>query len=172
MRYLLSLISGVSLYAQGSVSVYLGSEFMLLRFHRGYVPPVLASGAVLGGTYAIVRSGVSHTVQAWGEGRVAYIIGGALPPIFGGGSAGVAWRLGLPDPTRYYAQAAVGIDAYALRVSDKGGTPLRDTQIRPILSIEVGAFTFAEPLFLRYSFYPLPGSTSKFVLTIGTYLDG
>ncbi len=158
------------LYAQEArTQLYGGSEFQLLRFHRGYIPPLL-SGAAFGGVgWEALRSGSTYRGLLWSEARIGFVRGAVVNPLFPGLSGGLAVRLGLPDPSRHYAQVSLGLDAYFLKVADGGGTFLRDSQLRPILSFEVGSFAFTEPIFLRYSMYPTPGTTSKYALTIGAY---
>ncbi|MCX7606176.1 MAG: hypothetical protein N2170_02765 [Bacteroidia bacterium] len=167
-----SLLALQLLCAQGSTQLFGGSELILLRFHRGYLPPLLGTGVMGGATWEIFRSGSSHRLLAWGEARLTYLLGASLPPVFPGGTLGLCWRIGLPDPEKLYAQVGAGIDGYILRTHDKGGTPFQDQQLRPLLQIEAGTFVFLEPVFIRYSFYPTPGTTSKYVISIGTYFGG
>lgn len=158
------------LYAQESrTQLYGGSEFQLLRFHRGYIPPLLAGAAFGGVGWEALRSGSTYRGLLWSEARIGFVRGAVVNPLFPGLSGGLALRLGLPDPSQHYAQVSLGFDAYFFKVADGGGTSLRDSQLRPILSFEVGSFAFAEPIFLRYSRYPTPGTTSKHALAIGAY---
>lgn len=159
-----------SLFAQESRTYLYGcSEFQLLRFHRGFIPPALAGAAVGGIYWEAFRSGTTYRGILWGEARIGYVRGAVVNPFFPGVAGGLALRLGLPDPSRHYAQVNLGLDAYAFKVADGGGTFLKDSQLRPILSFEIGSFAFAEPVFLRYSMYPTPGTTSKYALAIGAY---
>lgn len=155
---------------ESSSQLYGGSEFQLLRFHRGYLPPLLAGAAFGGVSWEALRSGTTYRGIVWGEARIGFVRGAVVNPLFPAAAGGVALRLGLPDPSRHYAQVSLGLDAYFFKVADGGGTFLRDSQLRPILSFEVGSFAFAEPVFLRYSMYPTPGTTSKYALAIGVYL--
>ncbi len=162
--------SAALLHAQEArTQLYGGSEFQLLRFHRGYIPPLLAGAAFGGVSWEALRSGSTYRGLLWGEARIGFVRGAVVNPLFPGLSGGLALRLGLPDPSRHYAQLNLGLDAYFLKVADGGGTFLRDSQLRPILGFEVGSFAFAEPIFLRYSMYPIPGTTSKHALAIGAY---
>lgn len=156
-------------YGQEIVSVYTGSELVLLRFHRDYLPPVVATGIMGGGAWEIVCSGLSHRMRAWADFHLTYPLGTGVPTFFPGASGGIAWQVGLRDPSRYYVQVGIGIDAYAFRTRDAGGVPIRDQQLRPIVLTEVGTSVFQEPLFIRYGFYPTPGKTSKYVIAMGTY---
>ncbi|MCS7188726.1 MAG: hypothetical protein RMJ66_01550 [Bacteroidia bacterium] len=155
--------------AQNKLQFYTSSEFILMRFHKSYLPPLFSAGAMGGSTFQLIHSGISHRGYIWGELRLMYLLSGGMPPIFPGATGGFSWRVGLPEPDRYYIQVGIGLDFYSIRKRD-AGVSIHDTQLRPIIYTEVGSFTLLEPLFLRYGFYPTPGSTSKFVFSIGTYL--
>lgn len=150
--------------------LYIGSEFLLLRFHRGFYPPLLGTGIMGGASIPLFRSGETYQLRGWGEARLMHIVGGNRVPFSPGATAGVSARADIPSRLRIYAQVGLGLDAHSINFTDKGGSTLIDRQLRPIVIAEVGSFAFAEGIFLRYGFYPTPGTTGKFVVTIGSYV--
>lgn len=166
MRYWIGLLP-IVLTAQ---DIYMGSEFILLRFYRGLYPPLLATGAMGGVSVPLYRSGETYRLLGWGEARLIYIVGGTRMPFAPGATAGLAARADIPSRLRIYTQVSLGLDAYILNFTDGGGSSLTDRQLRPLISAEIGSFAFAEGAFVRYGFYPTPGTTGKFVVTIGSYI--
>ncbi|MCX8113315.1 MAG: hypothetical protein N3E49_09030 [Bacteroidia bacterium] len=156
-----------SLHAQ---DLYMGSELVLLRFYKGFYPPILAAGAMGGLSRELYRSGESYKLIGWGEAKLFYLIGASRLPLSLGAAAGMAARAEIPSRARYYAQIGLGLDGYTLRFTDGGNNTLTDRQLRPILSVEIGSSTLVDGIFLRYSFYPTPGTTLKSVLTFGSYI--
>ncbi|MCS7298237.1 MAG: hypothetical protein RMK19_06110 [Bacteroidia bacterium] len=166
MRYSLGLLPAL-LCGQ---ALYIGSEFTMLRFHRGLYPALLASGVMGGVGWELYKSGQAYMLLGWSEARLMYLFSASGSPFFPGATIGTALRIELPFRQKYYLQGGIGMDGYILHFRDGGGTSLQDRQLRPILTFECGSFAFADGIFLRYSFYPLPGTTGKFVFTIGSYL--
>ncbi|GIV25785.1 MAG: hypothetical protein KatS3mg026_1477 [Bacteroidia bacterium] len=162
------LLGSLLVYGQTPLRTYVGTEFILLRFHRDYLPPALATGVVGGLGREIWRSGTSHAVLVWGEGRLFYPLGSTVFPLSGGASLGIGWQVGLPDPERYALQLRFGLDGYTFRTDGRYSIPIRDHQLRPVVQIELSA-SFAELVFVRYGFYPTPGTTSKYFVALGSY---
>lgn len=148
----------------------MGSEVMLLRFYRGYYPALVATGAIGGVSWELYHSGSAHYLYGIAEAHVAYVIAAFRQPIFPGLMAGMAYRINLPFRHRLYGEVGLGMDGFMMRLNDGGGNLLTTRELRPLLWIEGGSFAFAEGIFLRYGFYPTPGTTAKFVLTIGSYI--
>jgi hypothetical protein len=88
-----------------------------------------------------------------------------------GAAIGFAFQAAFPEFDQFYLQISPGIDAYWMQVGDPAyTTSSQDTQIRPILLLELGLPTQdGFPFFVRYGFYPTPGSTSRWILSIGSY---
>lgn len=164
---------GYFVYGQVPLRTYVGTEFTLLRFHRDFLPPALATGLVGGLSREVWRSGTSHAGLVWGEGRLFYPLRSLALPLSWGASVGIGWQVGLPDPERYALQVRVGLDGYTFRTDGRYSTPIHDRQLRPVVQLELSAFfaepIFAEPIFVRYGFYPTPGSTSKYFVALGSY---
>lgn len=158
--------------AQLLESFYGGSELSLFRFHRGYLPPVLTTGAFGGYSHVLWRSGLSYELRGWAEGRIglAFIGSEARNRLVPGLSSGLGLRVGLPDPSRTYLQLGGGLDAYYLELGGFGGPKVIDRQLRPLLILEVGLTSSLEQLlFVRYTFYPMPGTTTRASIGFGTY---
>lgn len=160
--------AGSLLWGQSRLHTYVGTELTLLRFHRNFLPPALTTGIVGGVAQEIWRSGVSHAVIAWGEGRLFYPVGISAFPLSAGVSVGTGWQISLPDPERYAFQLRLGLDGYTFQTDGRQGIPLRDQQLRPLLQFEL-TVSFPEAFFVRYGFYPTPGSTSKYYVAVGSY---
>ncbi|MCX7764925.1 MAG: hypothetical protein N2253_08570 [Bacteroidia bacterium] len=150
--------------------LYMGSEFMLLRFYKGYYPPLLATGVMGGGRWKLFSSGSAYKLTGWAEARVMYPVGASRSSFAPGATAGLAAQVEIPSRIRQYIQLSLGVDAYSLRFSDRGGSVLLDRQLRPIILGEIGSYAFADGIFLRYGFYPTPGTTGKYVFAIGSYI--
>lgn len=150
--------------------IYIASEFMLFRFHRGYYPPLLATGVVGGVGQEIGRSGNTYKLVAWGEARVIYVVGMSGLPFAPGGTVGLSARVEVPSRLRFYLGFGAGMDGYSLRVVDGGGNFIRHTELRPIFVIEIAYQALVDRVFLRYGFYPTPGAVSKYMIGVGSYI--
>lgn len=173
---LILLASWVSAQAvEGSWMAYSGSELIRHRYHRGYLPPLLMNGGFLGVSRGLARSGRSYQIRWWGEGRIALPVVGAggmgRLKVVPGAATGFAFQAALPEFDQFYLQISPGVDAYWMQVGDPAYTTFsQDAQIRPILLLELGLPTQdGFPFFVRYGFYPTPGSTSRWILSIGSY---
>lgn len=150
--------------------IYMASEFMLLRFHRGYYPPLLATTVAGGMAWELYCSGSTYKLMTWSDARLIYAVGMRRVSLAPGGTLGIAARIEPPSRFRYYFQIGLGMDGHYLRITDGGGSLISDTQLRPIFALEGAYQAFIDRVFLRYGFYPTPGATSKYVFTIGTYI--
>lgn len=151
--------------------LYMGSEFALLRFYRSYLPTFLTAGIVTGAQWEIFRSGEAHSLRTWTELHLSYVARNFPPTIYPGGTAGLGWRINIPLRHQYYLQGNLGMDAYRLRYTDLGGTPIQDQQVRPICLVEVGSYTFSGNVFVRYGFYPISSPTAKYLFALGIYMN-
>ncbi|MCS6789978.1 MAG: hypothetical protein NZ580_03240 [Bacteroidia bacterium] len=151
--------------------LYMGSEFALLRFYRGYLPSFLTAGIVAGAQWEIFHSGEAHSLRTWAELHLSYVARNFPPTIYPGGTAGLGWRINIPLRHQYYLQGNLGIDAYRFRYIDLGGTSIQDQQVRPICLIEIGSYTFSGNVFVRYGFYPISSSTAKYLFALGVYMN-
>ncbi|MCS7161992.1 MAG: hypothetical protein NZ958_01505 [Bacteroidia bacterium] len=168
---LIHLLFGFPFLASAQGQFYLGSDLMVFTYRRFYLPPFTASGILLGNSWPVLVSGEAYRLLLWSEIHLGYLIGrlGGLP-IVPGITGGVAWRIDLPLASKSYLQPAFGLDAYYLSFRDQGGSSWQDGQIRPIVSMELGSSAALESLFVRYSFYPLPGTATKYAFSIGFIL--
>ncbi|MEN2993255.1 MAG: hypothetical protein ABDH91_06850 [Bacteroidia bacterium] len=162
---------GFPLLALAQGQFYLGSDLIVFTYRRFYLPPLTASGVLLGSSWPVLASGEAYRLLLWGEVHISYLIGrlGSIP-IVPGVTGGAAWRIELPLASKSYLQSALGLDAYYLSFRDQGGSGWYDRQIRPIVSVELGGSSALESLFMRYSFYPLPGTGSKYAFSVGLIL--
>jgi len=177
MRWgLILLLSWVSAQEMESTwSAYGGSELIRHQYHRGYLPPLLMNSGFLGVARSLAHSGRSYQVRWWGEGRIALPVIGAggvgrlkLVP---GATTGLAFQLAFPEADQLYLQISPGIDTYWMEIGDPAYTSFsQDAQIRPILLLELGFPTRdGFPFFVRYGFYPAPGTASRWILSMGSY---
>lgn len=153
-------------------SVYGGSELSTFRFHRGQLPTVLATGALGGYSHVLWRTGLSYELRGWAEGRMGLSLIGseARNRLVPGLASGVGLRIGLPDPDRIYLQLSGAFDAYYLELGGFGGRKVIDRQLRPMLTLEVGFMGSQEtPFFIRYTLYPMPGTTTRTSIGFGSY---
>ncbi len=154
---------------------YGGSELIWHRYHRGYLPSLLMNGGFLGVSRSLAHSGRSYQVRWWGEGRLALPVIGAggmgRLKIVPGATAGLAFQVAFPEADQLYLQVSPAIDAYWMEIGDPAYTTFsQDAQIRPILLLELGLPTRdGFPFFVRYGFYPTPGSTSRWIVSMGSY---
>jgi len=177
MRLTLGLILTLScLWGQGAEWMgYGGSEILRHQYHRGYLPPILMNGGFLGVSRNLIRSGRSYVVRFWAEGRLALpVIGGASIGRFRlvpGATAGLAFQVAFPEVDQFYLQVSPGLDGYWMQIGDPTYTSFsRDGQLRPIVFVEAGLPTRdGFPFFVRYGFYPTPGTTSRVVISMGSY---
>ncbi len=154
---------------------YGGSEVLRHRYHRGYLPPVLMNGGFLGVSRSVTQSGRSYQMRLWAEGRLALPVIGAAGvgrvKLVPGAAMGLAFQVAFPEVDQFYLQFCPGLDAYWMQIGDPSYTSFsQDKQLRPILLIEAGLPTRdGFPFFVRYGFYPTPGTTSRAMISLGSY---
>ncbi len=133
------------------------------------------SSGFAGISYTWRSSGQSYRLRGWAEGRLALpMIGSAglgRLQVIPGATMGLGFQVGLPEPDQLYVQLSPGIDMYWMQVGDPSQTTFStDWQVRPIIIAEVGFPARDDyPFFVRYGFYPAPGTTSRMVIGFGTY---
>lgn len=149
--------------------LYSVTETSLHRYHRDLLPTLVHTSISLGIQRLLLQSGESYRLMGYGEPRVGYVLFRGISPLSRmsiGGSLGLYGRISLTREDHLYLAFSLSIDGY--HVASKGSFR-GDSQLRPCVGVEVGSFSLALPLFLRYSFYPTPGYVSRYGVGVGYY---